>query len=409
MLAIEETPPATAVADLELGRQVIVDGAKAVFGYELAEVGGAARGDQIAELISHALALCASKPLVDRRVLLLHCGPEVLHSEHLALADPSRVVVRLDLPTGFGAAEIEAGGTRLAELRRKGYRFALPHDVLATAWKSWLAQADFLRLDVTRLSEAVLPAIVKLARQHPPRLLACGVSSDPEWKSLREMGLDLFQGPYFSRPVPVSGQKMRPSQAVALQLMSMLRKQPDLAEIEELLKRDAGLSFQLLKFVNSGAFALQGEVTTLRSAIMVIGMQRMTRWATLLLATAGDAPALGQIAIVRGRLMELLATELLPREQCDQAFVTGVFSLLDAMTGLSMESALDGLGLPQPIVDALLERTGVYEPFLSLAVACESCDAKTFARDADRLLLSGHQINMAHLQALAWGEEMLAG
>jgi EAL and modified HD-GYP domain-containing signal transduction protein len=201
---------------------------------------------------------------------------------------------------------------------------------------------------------------------------------------------------------------MRPSQAVALQLMGLVRRQADIAEIEQLLKRDAALSFQLLKFVNSGAFALQGEVTTLRSAMMVIGMQRMTRWATLLLATAGDAPALGQIAIVRGRLMELLAAELLPREQCDQAFVAGVFSLLDAMTGLPMTSALDGLGLPQQVTDALLEKTGVYEPFLSLAVACESCDAKTFARDADRLLLSGRQINMAHLQALAWAEELLA-
>jgi len=57
---------------------------------------------------------------------------------------------------------------------------------------------------------------------------------------------------------------------------------------------------------------------------------------------------------------------------------------------------------------ALLERSGVYAPLLALAEACEAGDDRAFAELADRLLLSGHQINMAHLQALAWAEELLA-
>ena len=42
-------------------------------------------------------------------------------------------------------------------------------------------------------------------------------------------------------------------------------------------------------------------------------------------------PAVASMAVVRGRLMELLAAELLPPEECDNAFVVGVFSLLDRM------------------------------------------------------------------------------
>ncbi|TFY97144.1 EAL and HDOD domain-containing protein [Ramlibacter humi] len=406
MTATAETAQ-PARASLELARQVILDDARTVFGYELAAGTEPARGEQIAELVSHALALCASKPLAERRVLFLHCGPEALDSEHLALADATRIVLRLSLPANPDAAQLAAGAARLAELRQKGFRFALPHDVLATAWHGWLAQADFLLLDVTRLPAPALAGVVKLARQHKPRLLACGVPDDACLRSLRQLGIDLFQGPFFSRPVPVPGQKMRPSQAAALQLLSLVRREADVGEIEALLKRDTALSFQLLRFINSGAFALQGEVTSLRSAVMVVGMHRMMRWSTLLLATAGDAPALGHHAIVRGRLMELLGAELLPPDQCDQAFVTGVFSLLDAMTGVPMKTALEGLGLPIAVTDALLDQKGVFEPFLSLAQACESGDAEAFARDADRLLLSGRQINMAHLQALAWAEDLL--
>ncbi len=79
----------------------------------------------------------------------------------------------------------------------------------------------------------------------------------------------------------------------------------------------------------------------------------------LLLTTSragGSAPAVGTMAVVRGRLMELLAAELLPPEECDNAFVVGVFSLLDTMLGLPMEQALESLALPEPVVEALLHQ-----------------------------------------------------
>jgi len=142
---------------------------------------------------------------------------------------------------------------------------------------------------------------------------------------------------------------------------------------------------------------------------MLLGMQRLLRWATLLMATSREgASALGQTAVVRGRLMELLAAELLTPEQCDQAFVVGVFSLLEAMTGVPLARTLEGIGLPEQVVEALLHRRGLFEPFLALTEACEGNDDEAFARNADQLLLSGHQVNMAHLQALAWAEDLLA-
>ncbi len=38
---------------------------------------------------------------------------------------------------------------------------------------------------------------------------------------------------------------------------------------------------------------------------------------------------MGQTAVVRGRLMELLAAEMLTPEEVDNAFIVGMFSLLD--------------------------------------------------------------------------------
>ena len=94
-------------------------------------------------------------------------------------------------------------------------------------------------------------------------------------------------------------------------------------------------------------------------------------------------PAVGTTAVVRGRLMELLAAELLPPEECDNAFVVGVFSLLDVMLGVPLEKALESVALPQPVTDALLHGTGVFAPFLELTRACESGDEAAFAKAAE--------------------------
>ena len=165
----------------------------------------------------------------------------------------------------------------------------------------------------------------------------------------------------------------------------------------------------LLRLINSAGFGLNREITSFRQAVMLLGLKKLFRWAALLLTAArtGAAPSsVGQTAVVRGRLMELLAAELLPPEECDNAFVVGVFSLLDTMLNVPLEKALESVALPQPVTDALLHGTGVFAPFLELTKACESGDDATFARMADELHLSNRQVNWAHLQALAWAEDL---
>ncbi|MDU7589285.1 MAG: HDOD domain-containing protein, partial [Acidovorax sp.] len=196
-----------------------------------------------------------------------------------------------------------------------------------------------------------------------------------------------------------------------IQLINLVRQQASTGEIEELLKKDPTLSFNLLRFINSSGFGLSCEVTSFRHAVMILGLKKLFRWAALLMTTSrasGSPPAVGQTAVVRGRLMELLAAELLPPEECDNAFVVGVFSLLDAMLGVPLEHALETVALPQPVLDALLHNKGVFAPFLELTKACESGDDEAFARTAEALHLSNRQVNWAHLQALAWAESLTA-
>jgi len=84
----------------------------------------------------------------------------------------------------------------------------------------------------------------------------------------------------------------------------------------------------------------------------------------------------------------------------------GIFSLLDTMLNMPLEEAVASISLPQSVTDALLHGTGVLAPFLKLTLACESADDVQFAETAISLQLTGDQINWAHLQALAWAENI---
>jgi EAL and modified HD-GYP domain-containing signal transduction protein len=71
-----------------------------------------------------------------------------------------------------------------------------------------------------------------------------------------------------------------------------------------------------------------------------------------------------------------------------------------------MEAALASLTLPAMVTDALLHRTGPLAAYLELTLACENNDDEGFARTSEQLGLSGVQVNMAHLEALAWAESL---
>jgi EAL and modified HD-GYP domain-containing signal transduction protein len=76
------------------------------------------------------------------------------------------------------------------------------------------------------------------------------------------------------------------------------------------------------------------------------------------------------------------------------------------MLEMPMDQILDKLILPEPITDALLNRDGIYGPFLQLSEACESSNTDHIRELAESLTLDPERVNAAHIQALAWVEEL---
>ena len=409
------TPPQLPSSSVALiARQAIVNAQHVVIGYELfnrSRTGPTHTAATDVALVFTALSHAGSDELVGKKLIFVNCTHESLAGGHLELVDPDKVVLEIP-PLGHTASEEVA--TRLpilANLRQRGFHLAFNHTVLQSAYALWLPLADYIKLDLSVLAPDQLAVLIKYANRHSGAdLIAEKVETAQQYDMVSSQGVQLFQGYWFARPALVHAKLVTPAQTSILGLINLVRAQASTDELEELLKKDAGLAFNLMRLINSSGFGLTREITSFRQAVMLLGLKKLFRWAALLLTTSrgsGMPSSLGQTAVVRGRLMELLALESkMDQDDADQAFVAGIFSLLDAMLGMSMKEALSLLHVPETVEEALLQRTGVLGNLLSLAQACESNDDDAFDRAAAALQLSSAQINGAHLQALAWADHI---
>jgi EAL and modified HD-GYP domain-containing signal transduction protein len=236
--------------------------------------------------------------------------------------------------------------------------------------------------------------------------LARNPADVPAFDAALQAGFAGASGWFFLKSRPAS-RRLIPGQAQIVRLLNLVRKNAEIREIEQALKQDVALSYKLLRYINSAGFGLSCEVQSFRHAVAILGYAKLHRWLSLLLVTATKdpaAPALMQAAIVRGRFMELAGKGFFDRQEQDNLFITGTFSLLDALLGTPMEAILEDMVLPQPVTDALLGRESVLKPFLELARACEDASGERLASLAPALHLSAEATNRALLCALSFAD-----
>lgn len=302
---------------------------------------------------------------------------------------------------------------RMAELVARGFGFAVKADaVLRAGRKAVLEHATHVLLDA---SGEDIPAFteqmsaVSRAAQGK-RFVATGVQTLEAFHMCHKLQCNLFMGPFITRHEKVEGPAMGPSRAKVMNLMNRVRTGAELPDLARQVQLDPALSVRLLRYVNSPGMGLMHKIGGIEQALMVMGMDKLYRWLTVVLFTGGDRQELDQAllenAMVRGRVAEQLAGRALFAKARDEIFVAGLFSLLDVVMRLPMEKVLAQIPLPEEIVAAILRRQGPYAPYLSLAIACEQDDTQSLEALAREIGREVADINAAHMDAILWAQQM---
>jgi EAL and modified HD-GYP domain-containing signal transduction protein len=396
-----------------IARQPIVDAKHKLFAYELlfrhSAHAQSARIDTDMDagitVIANTLVNMGTEWLLKGKLAFVNMEASMLMSSFSMLLPPENVVIEI-LETVQVTPEVLE---RLAELKEAGYRFALDDYQYLPETEPLLQLASYVKLDVLAHTPAELSNLVKAIRKHPVELVAEKVETPEQFRHCQALGFDFFQGYYFAHPETLAAKIINPVYGTVVQLLEKVRQGADAKELEALFKKDVALTFKLLRYINSAGFGLSCEVQSIRHAVSILGLQPLYRWLTLLLVTAGGAPTmptLARTAITRGRLCELIGKICLSKSDQDNLFIVGVFSLLPAFLEMPMDQVLERIVIPEKLIDALADRSGIYGPFLALAEAVESGNSEQLESLASSLMVTPDQVSQAHLQALAWVEQL---
>jgi EAL and modified HD-GYP domain-containing signal transduction protein len=341
--------------------------------------------------------------LVGGRRALVNVSRSFLLGEQVLALPPDRVGLEV-LESVEPDAEVMA---RLRELAGRGYQILLDDFVLTRASRPLLDVARFVKLDVRDGADEALLRVRSHLEGADVRMIAEKIERPEGVATCRDLGYHYFQGFVFGVPQLMTGRRIRAGRLTVLNLMNALaRKDATIAQLESIIVQDVGLSVTLLRYMNSAAVGLSRRVSSIREAIVYLGTDTIRSFAYLVSLTAhSQEPAeLARIGMIRGRMMEMLATAL-GHDDPPAHFTVGLLSVADALLSVPMDVLLDELDeLDDSVKRALVAREGELGDRLRLVESYE-------LGRLDQIDIAGvspYLVRDAYLRAVEWADETAA-
>jgi len=393
--------------ELLITRQPIYNRTQHVFGYELlyqptkdSKLVSDSDDASASQVILDALTEIGVDNLVGQRKAFVGLGGGFITGKYPLPLPENRLVVEVPANVGVDAEVIDG----VQFLVKQGYTIALADYVYSEASLPLLALANIVKLDVQALSEEELRYHISLLQEHDHlKLLADNIEIPDEYEVCRELGFHYFQGHFFSRPKLVRRTRMPSNQLALMRLLAEVQR-PDanIPKLEAMISQDVGLSYKLLRYINSAFFGLPKPVDSIQRAVVFLGTHVIQKWTTLLvLSRVEDKPAeLMVTAVVRAKMCEILA-KAVEYDNEDTCFTVGLLSVLEALLDMPMEKVLGMLTLSDEVNQALLRFEGVPGKLLKVALDYEFGEWQQL----DYPELDEEIIMDAYLQSVAWASE----
>ena len=181
--------------------------------------------------------------------------------------------------------------------------------------------------------------------------------------------------------------------------------------MEEIFRREVGLSYKLLKYINSPVFGLRGQVSSIAQAMALLGQREMKKWLMLVVFRSLGEPKTDEImatAVIRARFGELLAQRISLPVSSAMVFLTGMFSLLDVFLCSPMDEIVREIQIDEKIRAVLVGVPGPATELHRLLLSYERGDWLSVDNQAALFGLRGSDIAKAYSESLAWYNQFSA-
>lgn len=403
--------------DVFVARQPIFDRTRQLFAYELLfrsddvnnEFDGTDSGSATTQVIANSLltiglenVACGKRAFLNFDYQLLMGG---LHSmlpretvvlEILESVDPTQELI-----------------TACQDLSEQGYTFALDDFVGLPSFEPLTQIAKLIKVDMRVTSKAEQERMLRTYRPRGIAMVAEKVETNEEFDWALKAGYDYFQGYFFARPAVLRAHQIPASKMNCLRLLQEMQS-PDLDydRLNRIISQDVSFSYKLLRYVNSALFARYGETRSITQALVRLGEDAIRHWVALaaLPVLAKDKPGeLVTHSLVRARFSEQLS-RLSDLRDHGQAFLMGLFSLLDALIDVPLKEALHEAGVEPYISGALLETAPADDPLLQIYTLIrryEAGDWNFVTEWASKRAIKTTSISEAYSESTLWAQQAL--
>lgn len=399
--------------EVYVGRQPIFDNKNKVVAYELLFRNSLENkykeddGERATlEVIINTFYTLGSNEVTEGKKAFINFTEEMIHTDIFSIISPDKVAVEI-LESIEPTEEVTE---KCRHLKEMGYTIALDDFIYNEKYMELINYTDIIKVDFRASGPAERKEIIKKISNSKIKFLAEKVESYEEFEEALKLGYSYFQGYFFSKPQILVGKDITESDYATINIMNELNSSSfSISSIEKIILSDVALSFNLLKYINSASFGLASKISSIRSALNLLGENEIKKWLhfALLRGINENKPSeLYNTALIRAKFSETI-TQLINREDLSyNSYLIGMFSLLDAIFDKPMKYILDKIAISEDMKGILLGQKCIRKDILSLVVAYESGDWDKVDKFVKEFNIKEKELTKAYLNSIKWVNDL---
>lgn len=207
------------------------------------------------------------------------------------------------------------------------------------------------------------------------------------------------------------------NRAFALKLMQEVNvESPNINRIEDLLKRDVSLSFKIMRYAQNILYNTRGisgfRTQSLKDIVVYLGINELRRFVLVACLTSFETVKTTEIyylSLIRAKFCELAANRTQAHQSSNEAFMVGLFSLLDVILEMPLEDLMAQIAVSPDVIKALQQQEGVLYQYVYLAILYEQRLWEDASNMAQNMGLPEASVTEMMNKATKWADELPVG
>lgn len=291
---------------------------------------------------------------------------------------------------------------------KEGYRIAVNDFQFQPRYLGLMDYLTYIKIDLKSTSRQTAENILRVASSMNKRTILTGVDTSELYDIAVELEPNGMQGAFVAEKMSNKAHRSSYLRSNFFRLVVEITKdEPDIDEVQRLISMDATLTYSILKLANSVYFARRQKTTSVKQAIITLGLGQLKRWIYLL--SYGDqsdedfsnSEEFLKLSLIRADFCSRLANELpSPLISQSEAYLLGMFSTLEYLIDAPMEEILEDIPMEDDMRQALLTHSGKLGDLLMLVIDYERADWNSITEKANSLGIPSNRLTTLYFDCM---------